>query len=128
MASFTWDYLLKVSKWSSHLQELLLERSCHRRKSRHLKNYIYTEVTSSFLFKLLHQLLKFFAVAPYLQHSEICAAALSGKIFFSFPSSKLKSAWRRSEAVSQRCSVKKVLLKISLNLLEVSTQKSFLGF
>ena len=83
-----------------HLSKLFVDRSCYRKSSKHLKNYIYSEVPSSFLFKLFHQLLICFAVLLILQLSEIWAAALSEKIwkealgekmFFSFPSSKLKS-------------------------------------
>ena len=86
-----------------HLSKLFVDRSCYRKSSKHLKNYIYSEVPSSFLFKLFHQLLICFAVLLILQLSEIWAAALSEKIckealgekmFFSFPSSKLKSTWR----------------------------------
>ena len=48
-----------------------------------------------------------------LQLSEICAAALSGKIFFLFPSSKLNSTWRTSnmKKFSSLTVFKKHLLK-----------------
>ena len=101
-------------------------RNCYRRKSRHLNNCVDSEVPSSFLFKLTHQSLICFPVAPYLAtFGNLCGRFYWKSIFLSFQSSKIKSTWRSSEAVVQRCSVKKVFLTISQNLLEVSTWRSF---
>ena len=50
--------------------------------SRHLKNDIYSEVRRWFLFKLLHQLLRCFAVAPYLEiFGNLCSSSSWKNIF-----------------------------------------------